>query len=43
MKKCSCCGNIKRNLKLSDRTFTCSECGHTMDRDLNAAINLSQY
>ena len=42
-KTCSCCGHIKRDLKLSDRTYVCSECGLTIDRDYNAAINLSKY
>ncbi|MEW6697609.1 MAG: zinc ribbon domain-containing protein, partial [Bacillota bacterium] len=41
-KKCSRCGNIKKDLKLSDRTYTC-ECGLVTDRDLNATINLAQY
>ncbi|MGL5100717.1 MAG: RNA-guided endonuclease InsQ/TnpB family protein [Fusobacteriaceae bacterium] len=41
-KKCSKCGEIKKNLKLSDRVFQC-ECGHVMDRDLNASINLGNY
>lgn len=41
-KTCSKCGTIKKDLKLSDRTFKC-ECGHVMDRDLNASINLSNY
>ena len=43
---CSKCGYIrigKERLKLKDRTFTCPECGHTIDRDLNASINLAQY
>lgn len=40
-KMCSCCGQIKPNLKLSDRTYECT-CGHVIDRDLNAAINLSK-
>ncbi len=39
-KLCSCCGWKKENLTLSDRVFACDDCGHTMDRDLNAAINL---
>ena len=39
-KTCSCCGNKKTNLSLSDRTYHCDECGLTIDRDLNAAINL---
>lgn len=42
-KTCSCCGNIKRDLKLSDRTYKCDICGLTIDRDYNAAINLSKY
>ena len=39
-KMCSKCGAIKHDLSLSDRTYVCPCCGHTMDRDLNAAINL---
>lgn len=39
-KICACCGNIKKDLKLSDRVYICEECGYEMDRDLNAAINL---
>lgn len=39
-KTCSCCGAIKKNLKLSDRVYKCS-CGLNIDRDLNAAINLA--
>ena len=39
-KKCSVCGNIKRNLRLSDRFYVCTECGLEMNRDLNAACNL---
>ena len=38
-KMCSNCGNIKKDLKLSDRTYRCS-CGLVMDRDLNASYNL---
>lgn len=40
-KRCSCCGQIKRDLKLSDRTYEC-DCGLKIDRDMNAAINLSK-
>jgi putative transposase len=40
-KLCSCCGQKKVDLKLSDRVYTC-ECSNVMDRDLNAAINLLQ-
>lgn len=42
-KTCSGCGCIKKNLKLSDRTYKCDECGLVIDRDYNAAINLSRY
>lgn len=42
-KLCSNCGHKKRDLKLSDRVYHCSECGTKMDRDLNAAVNLMQY
>ncbi len=38
--ECSGCGNIKHDLKLSDRIYHCNACGLTMDRDLNAAINI---
>lgn len=40
-KLCSKCGCKKDNLKLSERTYHCEHCGNVMDRDLNAAINLS--
>ena len=40
-KLCSKCGYKKNNLKLSERTYHCEHCGNIMDRDLNAAINLS--
>ncbi len=39
-KKCSKCGSLKENLKLSDRTYNCTNCGLKIDRDFNAAINL---
>lgn len=41
-KTCSNCGSIKQVLKLSEREYTCESCGITMDRDLNAALNLKQ-
>lgn len=37
---CSCCGKQK-GLALSDRIYKC-ECGLTIDRDLNAAINIRE-
>jgi len=39
-KTCSCCGMVKPELSLGERTFVCEMCGSVMDRDLNAAINL---
>ena len=41
-KLCSCCGNIKKDLKLTDRIYKC-ECGNIIDRDLNASLNLKIY
>jgi putative transposase len=40
-KKCSSCGIINKELKLSEREWTCT-CGIKHDRDLNAAINIKQ-
>ena len=40
-KTCSYCGNIKGDLKLSDRVYKCDNCNISMDRDLNASINLA--
>lgn len=42
-KTCSRCGCIKHDLRLSDRTFICSECGLEIDRDYQAALNLMRY
>jgi len=41
-KLCSCCGKIKKDLKLSDRIYKC-ECGNVIDRDYQAALNLKRY
>ena len=41
-KLCSCCGNIKKDLKLSDRIYMC-ECGNIIDRDFQASLNLKRY
>ena len=41
-KICSCCGNIKRDLKLNDRVYKCNNCGLKIDRDYNASINLEK-
>lgn len=42
-KTCSCCGNYKKDLKLSDRVYKCEHCGCVIDRDYNAALNLERY
>ncbi|WP_336155982.1 transposase [Fusobacterium polymorphum] len=41
-KTCSCCGSIKKDLKLNDRIYKCYNCGLEMDRDYNASINLEK-
>lgn len=38
-KTCNSCGQIKSDLKLSDRVYKC-DCGYSCDRDLNAAKNI---
>ena len=42
-KTCSCCGNIKKDLRLKDRVYVCDKCGLKIDRDKNASINLGNY
>lgn len=42
-KTCHVCGNVKKDLKLSDRVYRCVECGLEVDRDINASINLARY
>ena len=42
-KLCSVCGYKKNDLKLSDRTYRCENCGTVIDRDMNASINLCHY
>lgn len=39
-KTCSNCGVVKAKLSLSERVFDCDDCGLSLDRDLNAAINI---
>ena len=39
-KTCSNCGTVKAKLPLSERTFNCDMCGLSIDRDVNAAINI---
>ena len=38
-KLCHCCGQIKKDLKISDRIYRCA-CGYVEDRDFNASLNL---
>lgn len=42
-KKCSHCGNIKKDLKLKDRIYKCNFCNLVIDRDFNASLNLANY
>ena len=39
-KMCSRCGDIKLDLKLYEGTYHCDKCGPTINRDLNAEINI---
>lgn len=39
-KTCSKCGAVKAKLSLSERVFHCDACGLSIDRDLNAAVNI---
>ncbi len=39
-KTCSCCGVVRDSLDLSERIFTCNQCNFSLDRDVNAAINI---
>jgi len=41
-KTCSCCGIVKKDLKLNDRIYKCCNCGLEIDRDYNASINLEK-
>ena len=42
-KTCIACGNVKKDLRLSERIYRCEKCGNEVDRDLQAAINLKRY
>jgi putative transposase len=42
-KTCSTCGTLTPTLTLTDREFVCGSCGLTIDRDLNAAVNLATW
>ena len=39
-KTCSECGAVKAKLSLSERVYRCDACGLSIDRDLNAAVNI---
>jgi putative transposase len=41
-KRCGRCGALRSDLTLADRVFACG-CGHTADRDRNAATNLAHW
>ena len=41
-KTCSSCGTVRAKLALSERVFACHACGLSLDRDLNAALNLAE-
>jgi putative transposase len=41
-KTCSCCGHKKEKLLLNERIFNCENCGLSIDRDLNASLNLEK-
>ena len=42
-KLCYCCGNKKQKLSLKERKYICEKCGHEMDRDYNAALNIMEW
>lgn len=42
-KTCSHCGHIYKGLKLSERSWTCTECGTHHDRDFNASVNIKNF
>ena len=42
-KNCGQCGYLYQGLKLSERSWTCPECGTHHDRDFNAASNIKEF
>ncbi|MEA5543905.1 MAG: zinc ribbon domain-containing protein, partial [Limnoraphis robusta] len=41
-KTCSSCGHVQE-MPLKERVFNCNNCGVSVDRDLNASLNLEGY
>lgn len=41
-KLCNNCNTANKELTLSQRTWTCSNCGEELNRDINAAINIKK-
>ncbi|MEA5546420.1 RNA-guided endonuclease TnpB family protein, partial [Limnoraphis robusta CCNP1324] len=41
-KTCSSCGHVQE-MPLKERVFNCNNCGVSIDRDLNASLNLEGY
>jgi putative transposase len=41
-KTCSRCGEVKSELKITDRVYECQYCHYAIDRDINAAINIKR-
>ena len=39
-KTCSGCGKVRDEVDLAERTFVCPDCGLSLDRDYNAAVNI---
>ena len=42
-KTCGKCGYVYKGLRLSERSWTCQECGTHHDRDFNAAHNIKEF
>lgn len=42
-KTCGKCGHVYKGLRLSERIWTCQECGTHHDRDFNAAHNIKEF
>lgn len=42
--QCSKCGHVSKDNRKTQEMFCCVECGHTMNADFNASINIeSRY